>query len=134
VLAIDARSDGSGGWEVWTHGGRNETGIDAVQWAAEGAARGAGEILLTSMDRDGTKTGYDVALLQAVRQVVPVPVIASGGAGTTNDMVVAFTDGSADAVLAASIFHYGAFSVGDVKDDLVAAGVSVRQDSGLRWP
>lgn len=134
VLAIDARSDGVGGWRVWTHGGRNETGIDAVKWAGEGATRGAGEILLTSMDRDGTTAGYDVALLQAVRRDVRVPVIASGGAGTTNDMVVAFTDGMADAVLAASIFHYGTYSVGDVKDELVAAGVSVRQDSGMRWP
>jgi cyclase len=134
VLAIDARSDGDGGWEVWTHGGRRPTGIDAVAWAAEGAKRGAGEILLTSMDKDGTRSGYDIELLAAVRDAVAVPIIASGGAGDTADMVEALTSGEADAVLAASIFHHGTHTVGEVKQRLAAAGVVVREDSGIRWP
>ena len=134
VLAIDARSDGDGGWEVWTHGGRRPTGIDAVAWAAEGTRLGAGEILLTSMDKDGTRSGYDIDLLVAVRNAVSVPVIASGGAGDTPDMIEALTAGAADAVLAASIFHHGTYTVGEVKQGLAAAGVAVRQDSGIRWP
>jgi cyclase len=134
VLAIDAKSDGDGGWEVWTHGGRRSTGIDAVAWAAEGAKQGAGEILLTSMDKDGTRSGYDIELLSAVRNAVNVPVIASGGAGTTDDMVDALTQGAADAVLAASIFHHGTYTVGEVKTRLAAADVAVREDSGIRWP
>lgn len=134
VLAIDAKSDGAGGWEVWTHGGRQPTGIDAVSWAAEGARRGAGEILLTSMDKDGTRSGYDIDLLAAVRSAVSVPVIASGGAGDPPDMVEALTSGGADAVLAASIFHHGTYTVGEVKEQLAAAGVAVREDSGIRWP
>ena len=134
VLAIDAKSDGTGGWEVWTHGGRQPTGIDAVAWAAEGAKRGAGEILLTSMDKDGTRSGYDIDLLAAVRRAVSIPVIASGGAGDTPDMVEALTSGGADAVLAASIFHHGTYTVGEVKKQLTAAGVAVREDSGIRWP
>jgi cyclase len=134
VLAIDARSDGDGGWEVWTHGGRRPMGVDAVAWAAEGAKRGAGEILLTSMDRDGTRSGYDIDLLAAVRDAVTVPIIASGGAGDTADMVDALTKGAADAVLAASIFHHGTYTVGEVKQRLAAAGVAVREDSGIRWP
>jgi cyclase len=134
VLAIDARSNGDGGWDVWTHGGRRPTGIDAVAWAADGAMRGAGEILLTSMDRDGTRSGYDIELLAAVRDAVSVPVIASGGAGDTTDMVEALTSGAADAVLAASVFHHGTYTVGEVKQLLAGAGVSVREDSGIRWP
>ncbi|MEN8239275.1 MAG: imidazole glycerol phosphate synthase subunit HisF [Actinomycetota bacterium] len=134
VLAIDARSDGDGGWQVWTHGGRRPTAIDAIAWAAEGAKRGAGEILLTSMDKDGTLSGYDIELLAAVREAVSVPVIASGGAGDTTDMVAALTNGAADAVLAASIFHHGTYTVGEVKQRLAAAGVAVREDSGIRWP
>ena len=134
VLAIDARSDGDGGWEVWTHGGRRSTGISAVAWAAEGAKRGAGEILLTSMDRDGTRSGYDIDLIAAVRDAVTVPIIASGGAGDTADMVEALTSGEADAVLAASIFHHSTHTVGEVKQRLAAAGVAVREDSGIRWP
>ena len=134
VLAIDARSDGDGAWQVWTHGGRRPTGIDAVGWAAEGARRGAGEILLTAMDKDGTRSGYDIELLAAVRDTVSVPVIASGGAGSTTDMVEAFTSGAADAVLAASIFHHGTYSVGEVKQRLAAVGVAVREDSGIQWP
>ena len=134
VLAIDARADGDGTWEVWTHGGRRATGIDAVAWAAEGAKRGAGEILLTSMDKDGTRSGYDIELLADVRDAVSVPVIASGGAGSTTDMVEALTSGAADAVLAASVFHHGTYTVGEVKQGLAAAGVAVREDSGIRWP
>ena len=134
VLAIDARADGDGAWEVWTHGGRRATGIDAVAWAAEGAKRGAGEILLTSMDKDGTRSGYDIELLADVRDAVSVPVIASGGAGSTTDMVEALTSGAADAVLAASVFHHGTYTVGEVKQGLAAAGVAVREDSGIRWP
>ncbi len=134
VLAIDAKSDGEGSWQVWTHGGRRPTGIDAVAWAADGTRRGAGEILLTSMDKDGTRSGYDIDLLAAVRNAVSVPVIASGGAGDTADMVDALTAGAADAVLAASIFHHGTFTVGEVKGQLATAGVAVRQDSGIRWP
>lgn len=134
VLAIDARSGGDGRWEVWTHGGRRPTGIDAIVWAAEGTRLGAGEILLTSMDKDGTCSGYDIDLLCAVRDAVSVPVIASGGAGTTQDMVEALTNGAADAVLAASIFHHGTYTVGGVKQRLATAGVAVREDSGIRWP
>jgi cyclase len=134
VLAIDAKSNGVGGWDVWTHGGIQPTGIDAIAWAAEGARRGAGEVLLTSMDKDGTRSGYDIDLLAAVRSVVSVPVIASGGAGDTPDMVEALTSGGSDAVLAASIFHHGTYTVGEVKQQLAAAGVAVREDSGIRWP
>ena len=134
VLAIDARANAVGSWHVWTHGGRRPTGLDAVAWARDGAARGAGEILLTSMDQDGTQSGYDVDLLAAVRVAVDVPVIAWGGAGDANDMVEALTIGAADAVLAASIFHHGTYTVGDVKDRLAMAGIAVRQDSGITWP
>jgi cyclase len=128
VVAIDARArpDGSG-WEVFTHGGRRATGRDAVAWAAEIAQAGAGEILLTSMDRDGTKVGYDLALTRAVADTVPVPVIASGGAGTLDHLAEAFTRGRADAVLAASIFHFGEFSVAEAKRHLAARGVPVRR-------
>ena len=134
VLSIDARAKAVGSWHVWTHGGRRRTGLDAVVWAREGASRGAGEILLTSMDQDGTQSGYDVDLLAAVRDAVDVPVIASGGAGDANDMIEALTVGAADAVLAASIFHHGIYTVGDLKDRLAMAGIAVRQDSGITWP
>ena len=127
VLAIDAkaRADG-GGWEVFVAGGRTATGIDAVQWARDGVRRGAGEILLTSMDRDGTNDGYDLALTRAVAEAVAVPVIASGGAGTLEHLADALQAG-ADAALAASIFHYGTYRVRDAKDHLAAAGIAVRR-------
>ena len=126
VLAIDAkaRPDGAG-WEVYVAGGRTPTGRDAVAWAREGTQRGAGEILLTSMDRDGTNAGYDLALTRAVADATGVPVIASGGAGELDHLVEALRAG-ADAVLCASIFHYGRYTVGDAKERLAAAGVPVR--------
>lgn len=134
VLAIDAKANTEGSWSVWTHGGRRLTDLDAVSWASEGGARGAGEILLTSMDQDGTRSGYDIALLAAVRNATSVPIIASGGAGSTDDMVAALQRGRADAVLAASIFHHGTFTVSDVKEQLAAAGIHVRQESIVTWP
>jgi cyclase len=124
VLAIDAKR-ASGGWEVYVAGGRTPTGIDAVSWACEGVARGAGEILLTSMDRDGTREGYDTDLLRAISSQVDVPVIASGGAGEPQHLVDAFEAG-ADAVLLASLLHYGHYSVAELKQHLAAAGVPVR--------
>ncbi len=129
VVAIDAkaRPDGSG-WNVWTYGGRKDTGLDVVDWAAKVVERGAGEILLTSMDRDGAKIGYDIPLLQAVTGAVNVPVIASGGAGKTEHLVEAARDGHAAAVLAASIFHFGEISIGEAKTAMAAAGVPVRLD------
>jgi cyclase len=127
VLAIDAkRAADREGWEVFTVGGRKATGMDVVDWAVRGVALGAGEILLTSMDRDGAKSGYDVALLKAVSDAVGVPVIASGGAGSAGHLVEAVKDGGADAVLAASIFHFGEISVGQAKQTLLDAGVPVR--------
>ncbi|HWF01672.1 MAG TPA: imidazole glycerol phosphate synthase subunit HisF [Caulobacteraceae bacterium] len=127
VAAIDARaSRQTGGWEVFTYGGRRATGLSAVDWAVRAVERGAGEILLTSMDRDGAKMGYDLDLLRAVGSAVGVPVIASGGAGSAADMVEAVTRGRADAVLAASIFHFGEVSIPQVKAALAAAGVPVR--------
>lgn len=127
VLAIDARRRPDGrGWEVYTHGGRIPTGLDAVQWAIEGVKRGAGEILLTSMDADGTKAGYDLALTRAVAESVPAPVIASGGAGTLQHLAEAVTEGRADAVLAASIFHFGEFTIGEAKEFLHKQGIPVR--------
>lgn len=126
VLAIDAKGSDAG-WEVYSHGGRTPTGIGAVAWAAEGAQRGAGELLVTSMDRDGTYDGYDLDLLRAIKGVVGVPVIASGGAGSVLDCVAAFDEGGADAVLAASIFHRGEITVATLKSGLAAAGVAVRQ-------
>ncbi|MEA2639762.1 MAG: imidazole glycerol-phosphate synthase subunit HisF [Chloroflexota bacterium] len=126
VLAIDAKLRASGGWEVFTHGGRRATGIDAVDWARRGTELGAGEILLTSMDMDGQLDGYDVALTAAVADAVPIPVIASGGAGSAADLLDAITEGHADAVLAASIFHYGTLRIRDVKAYLAERGVPVR--------
>ncbi|THD63767.1 imidazole glycerol phosphate synthase subunit HisF [Phenylobacterium sp.] len=126
VVAIDAKKAGDQ-WRVFTYGGRNDTGLDVVQYAVEAVERGAGEILLTSMDRDGAKTGYDLDLLKAVSGAVSVPVIASGGAGGAQHMVDAVTRGGADAVLAASIFHFGEVSIGDVKRAMAAARLPVRQ-------
>jgi len=131
VAAVDARrrdpADPARGWEVYTHGGRRPTGLDAIAWVKECAARGAGEILLTSMDRDGSKEGFDLALLQAATAAVRVPVIASGGAGSAEDMAAGVRRGGAAAVLAASIFHFGELRVGEVKDAMAAAGVPVRR-------
>jgi cyclase len=126
VVAIDAKHTGDGLWEVFTYGGRNNTGLNVVDYAADVVARGAGEILLTSMDRDGAKTGYDIDLLRAVTAAVHVPVIASGGAGNAQHMVEAVTKGGADAVLAASIFHFGEVSIGQVKTAMAEAGLPVR--------
>ena len=127
VLAIDARTRASGdGYEVVVHGGRCETGREAVGWAREGAERGAGEILLTSMDRDGTEDGYELDLTRLVADAVDVPVIASGGAGTLDHLVEAVDRGGADAVLCASIFHYGQYTVAQAKERMAAAGIAVR--------
>jgi cyclase len=126
-LAIDAkkRADGTG-WEVFVHGGRTATGLDVVRWAVQGAALGAGEILLTSMDRDGTLSGYDLELTRAVSDAVPIPVIASGGVGSADHLRAGLVEGHASAVLAASIFHEGKCTIGEVKRALAAAGVPVR--------
>jgi cyclase len=126
VVAIDAREEAPGRWQVYTHGGRRGTGRDAVQWAIEAAQRGAGEILLTSMDRDGTRSGFDLALTRAVAEAVPIPVIASGGVGTLEHLVEGVTQGAADAVLAASIFHFGDYTVGEAKQLMAARGIPVR--------
>jgi cyclase len=126
VGAVDARQTGPGKWEVYTHGGRRETGIDAVAHAARLAELGAGEILLTSMDRDGTREGYDLALTRAVADAVPVPVIASGGVGSLDHLVAGVLRGGASAVLAASIFHYGQHSISEAHAALRAAGLPVR--------
>jgi cyclase len=125
VVAIDARR-AARGWEVYTHGGRKPTGLDVVSWAEEVVALGAGEILLTSMDRDGTKTGYDCDLLRAVGDAVGVPVIASGGVGTLEHLYEGLADGGASAVLAASIFHFGQYSVAQAKEYLASRGIPVR--------
>ncbi len=125
VLAIDARRNGSS-WNVFTKGGRHDEGIDAVEWAQRGEHLGAGEILLTSMDTDGVKTGFDCPLTRAVSEATRVPVIASGGAGKPEDFEAAFREGCADAALAASIFHYGEYTVGDLKRYLLNAGIVVR--------
>lgn len=127
VVAIDARTVAPGRWEIFTHGGTRPTGIDAVAFARDMAARGAGEILLTSMDRDGTKAGYNLALTRAVADAVPVPVVASGGVGELAHLVEGVTEGHASAVLAASIFHFGTFTIGEAKAALAAAGVPVRE-------
>ncbi|HEX6840887.1 MAG TPA: imidazole glycerol phosphate synthase subunit HisF [Stellaceae bacterium] len=126
VVAIDAKQAGPGRWEVFTHGGRRETGIDAVTWAKRMAASGAGEILLTSMDRDGTKSGFDIALTRAVADAVRIPIIASGGVGTLDHLVQGIRDGHATAVLAASIFHFGTYRVAQAKAHMAAAGIPVR--------
>jgi len=127
VVAIDARKRTNGeGWEVFTHGGRTPTGLDAVEWAQRVTSLGAGEILLTSMDRDGTRSGFDLALTRAVAEAVSVPVIASGGVGSLDDLADGVIEGKADAVLAASIFHFGEFTVGQAKKHLAARGIEMR--------
>jgi cyclase len=126
VVAIDARRRSEGGWEVYTHGGRRPTGIDAIAWAQEAAARGAGEILLTSMDRDGTAAGYDTDLLRAIADAAPVPIIASGGAGQPEHFYQALTAGGADAALAATLFHYRQLTVPDLKRYLIERGLPIR--------
>ena len=126
VVAIDARRRNNGGWEVFTHGGRNPTGIDAVGWAAKMEDFGAGEILLTSMDRDGTEDGYDLQLTRSISETVGIPVIASGGAGRLEHLLEAVEAGRADAVLCASIFHYGKYSINEAKEFLSEKGVLVR--------
>ena len=127
VLAIDARQTAPGHFEVYTHGGRRETGLDAVAWAQKAEQLGAGEILLTSMDGDGTKDGFDLPLTRAVSDAVGIPVIASGGAGAPDHFADAILDGHASAVLAASVFHFGQFSVNDAKSVMAARGIPVRQ-------
>jgi cyclase len=126
VLAIDARRNTAGGWNVFTRGGRDDEGIDAIRWATEGEARGAGEILLTSMDSDGVQGGFDCELTCTVSRATHIPVIASGGAGKPEDFARVLTVGEADAALAASIFHYGTYTVGDLKKFLEERGVPVR--------
>lgn len=126
VVAIDAKQTSTGVWEVFTHGGRKNTGINAIAWAQEVAKRGAGEILLTSMDRDGTKNGFDLELTKAVSDAVPVPVIASGGVGNLQHLAEGITKGHADAVLAASIFHFGEYTVGQAKQLMAKQGIPVR--------
>lgn len=126
VVAIDAKQTAPGKWEIFTHGGRKPTGIDAVEYAVKAADLGAGEILLTSMDRDGAKSGFDIALTRAVSDAVPVPVIASGGVGTLDHLVEGVRDGHASAVLAASIFHFGDYTIGEAKAHMAKAGVPIR--------
>jgi len=133
VVAIDAKRRPGGGWDVYTHGGRRHTGLDAVQWARRMVEQGAGEILLTSMDQDGTRSGYDLAMVRAVADAVPVPVIASGGGGSAEDLAAALDDGPtgghAQAALAASIFHFRQTTVGEVKARLLELGIPVRPPS-----
>lgn len=126
VVAIDARSTGPNKWEIFTHGGRESTGIDAIDWAGKMANLGAGEILLTSMDRDGTRSGFDIELTRALSDSVQIPVIASGGVGTLDHLVEGIRDGHASAVLAASVFHFGEYSIIEAKAHMAAAGVAVR--------
>ncbi|MCA3636315.1 MAG: imidazole glycerol phosphate synthase subunit HisF [Methylobacterium sp.] len=132
VVAIDAKNVSDPGesdrWEIFTHGGRNRTGIEAIQYAREVADLGAGEILLTSMDRDGTKAGFDLALTRAIAEAVTIPVVASGGVGTLDHLVHGIKVGKASAVLAASIFHFGTFTIGEVKKHMAQAGLPVRLD------
>ena len=127
VVAIDAKSASPGRYEIFTHGGREPTGIDAVGFARMMEAKGAGEILLTSMDRDGTRVGFNLGLTRAIADAVSIPVIASGGVGTLDHLVEGVTEGHASAVLAASIFHFGQYTIGEAKEHMAAAGVAVRQ-------
>ncbi|GAK34803.1 imidazole glycerol phosphate synthase subunit HisF [alpha proteobacterium Q-1] len=127
TVAVDAKSVGPDRWEIFTHGGRTATGIDAVAFACRAASLGAGEILLTSMDRDGTKSGFDLDLTRRIADAVPVPVIASGGVGSLDDLVAGVRDGHASAVLAASIFHFGHYTVGEAKAHMARAGINIRQ-------
>lgn len=126
VVAIDAKSVGEGRWEIFTHGGRKPTGIDAIEWAKKMVGNGAGEILLTSMDRDGTGIGFDIALTRAIADSIPVPVIASGGVGNLDHLVEGVRDGHATAVLAATIFHFGEHSIQEAKAHMENAGVPMR--------
>lgn len=126
VVAIDARQSGPGSWEVYIHGGRTPTGIDAVEWAKKVESLGAGEILLTSMDRDGTRDGYDLPLTRAIARAINIPVIASGGVGKLEHVAEGLTEGEADAALAASIFHFGEYSIRETKEYLRSKGVAVR--------
>jgi cyclase len=126
VVAIDAKQVAPGKWEVFTHGGRNATGLDAVEWARKMESMGAGELLLTSMDRDGTKSGFDLGLTRAVSDAVGIPVIASGGVGGLQDLANGILEGHADAVLAASIFHYGEHTVGEAKRFMAGRGIPMR--------
>ena len=128
VVAIDAKQVSADRWEIFTHGGRKPTGLDAIQYAKEVVALGAGEILLTSMDRDGTKSGFDITLTRAIADAVQVPLIASGGVGTLDHLVEGIRDGHATAVLAASIFHFGEFTIREAKDHMARAGLPVRMD------
>lgn len=132
VVSVDAKRV-EDHWEIFTHGGRTATGIDAVQFAIDSVARGAGELLVTSMDRDGTKSGFDLELTRTIADAVHVPVVASGGVGTLDDLVDGVTKGHASAVLAASIFHFGTFTVQQAKDYMAANGVAVRQDNDASW-
>jgi len=127
VVAVDVKKKGEGLWEVFTHGGRNPTGIDAIEWIAKMEKNGAGEILLTSMDRDGTKMGYDIKILNLLSTKMTIPIIASGGAGTLNHIAEAFTLGKADAALCASIFHFEEYTINDVKNFLLEQGILVRK-------
>ena len=133
VVAVDAKKVSKPGeparWEIFTHGGRNPTGLDAVDYAREVVALGAGEILLTSMDRDGTKSGFDIALTRAIADAVPVPVIASGGVGNLDHLVEGIRDGHATAVLAASIFHFGEYTIRQAKEHMASAGLPMRLDA-----
>ncbi|WP_203469431.1 imidazole glycerol phosphate synthase subunit HisF [Dechloromonas sp. TW-R-39-2] len=126
VVAIDAKQTAPGQWNVFTHGGRNNTGLDVIEWAKKVAALGAGEILLTSMDRDGTKNGFDLALTRAVSDAVSIPVIASGGVGNLQHLADGVSEGRADAVLAASIFHFGEYTVRQAKEYMASRGIEVR--------
>jgi cyclase len=126
VVAIDAKRAVAGRWEVFTHGGRKPTGLDAIEWALKMTELGAGEILLTSMDRDGTKAGFDIELTRAVAEAVSVPVIASGGVGTLEHLAAGILEGKADAVLAASIFHYGEYTIGAAKNFMASRGIEMR--------
>jgi cyclase len=134
VLAIDAKRNDEGSWTVYTHGGRNPTELDAIEWAQRGESLGAGEILLTSMDADGTKDGYDIDLTRTVSEAVSIPVIASGGVGTLDHLAEGLTEGKADAVLAASIFHFGEYSIAEAKAYLQERGIAVRPRQAVEEP